>query len=171
MKKNLQILQKLFWIIFPTIIVWFILYFSIGERFSIYFTDRTFASYFPYILVFSTAVSIYGIFILLIHSQRKKWINILLFTSGLLFASLPFLIYHGYFQHQCHFWNQKITESQPLFVSKIDDSEKISEIKIECITEQKEQTKIVFLKEFTPFFNWIQEIDIQNLDNFWKKVE
>src|SRR5690606_40033326 len=78
-------------------IAWLAVYFLLGDTFSIYFTDRVFASWFPQILVFLTAASIYALFILAIKSSRKKWQNILLFMGGFFFALTPFLAYHGYF--------------------------------------------------------------------------
>lgn len=171
MKKILKTVQKILLIVFPTIILWFILYFSIGERFPIYFTDRTFASYFPYILVFSTAVSIYGICILLIHSKKRKWINIVLFVCGLAFSSLPFFAYHGFLQNQCSFWNEKVSISKKLFISKITPSEEINTIQIQCIYKEEITEKTVFQKKFTPFLVWNQEINTEHLDTFWKAVE
>lgn len=155
---------KFFCLVF---IAWFAVYFLLGDRFSIYFTDRVFASWFPQILVFLAAASIYGIFILEIKSSRKKWQNILLFIGGFFFALIPFLTYHGYFQYQNGFWNKKNVQSEILYFNSSDDSETIKILEYQLNEESKSDT--VFSKQITPYFEIQNPVKIEKGENSgWK---
>lgn len=161
MKKTSTILQRILTLVFVLLIVWYIAYFFWGEQTSVYFTDRVFASYFPHILVFSTAVSIYGLFVLLIRSQRKKWMNFLFFFLGLMFSSLPLLAYHGYFQYQDGFWNQKIENSKTLYINKLKNDESVKEFQFRNEINQEIKWDTVFSKAFTPYFELNQQVEIK----------
>lgn len=151
-------------------IAWFAVYFLLGDRFSIYFTDRVFASWFPQILVFLSAASIYGIFILEIKSSRKKWQNILLFIGGFFFALIPFLTYHGYFQYQCNFWNNEIKSEKTLYFNKLNKFESVKVVEAVCkINESQIQSDTVFSKQITPYFELNDEVKIKKGENSeWK---
>src|SRR5690606_37930978 len=130
-------------------------------RFSIYFTDRIFASWFPQILVFLSAASIYLIFILEIKSSRKKWQNILLFIGGFFFALIPFLVYHGYFQYQCEFWNQEIKSEKTLYINSLNENETVKEVISTCKVDKPGKIDTVFSKQITPYFELNDEVKIK----------
>lgn len=146
-------------------IAWFAVYFLLGDRFSIYFTDRVFASWFPQILVFLTAASIYALFILAIKSSRKKWQNILLFIGGFFFALIPFVTYHGYFQYQCEFWNDEIKSEKTLYINNLNQNETVKVVNSFCTNEESEiKTDTVFSKKFTPYFELNDEVKIKKVE-------
>lgn len=146
-------------------IVWFAVYFLLGDRFSIYFTDRVFASWFPQILVFLSAASIYALFILTIKSYRKKWQNILLFIGGFLFALTPFLAYHGYFQYQCNFWNYEIKSENTLYINNLNENETVKAVDRFCVINESEvKTDTVFSKQITPYFELNDEVRIKKAE-------
>jgi hypothetical protein len=158
MQKFYRFLKKILLFLSIAIILWFCVYFLYGDRISLTFTDRTFASYFPQILVFLTAASIYGLFILGIKSRRKKWGNLLLFFCGLILALLPFIAYHGYFQYQCGFWNEDLKKSSVLFQSEVDLNEKIQIIETKCKTQTEIKTDTIHIKQITPYFDLINDV-------------
>ena len=146
-------------------IVWFCVYFLFGERFSISFSDRVFASWFAQILVFLAAASLYGLFILAIKSSRKKWVNILLFLGGFIFSLTPFLAYHGYFQYQCNFWNQEIKNKKTLYINKLNQPESVKVIESVCKVDESEiKTDTVFSKQITQFFELNDDVKIQKAE-------
>ncbi len=150
-------------------IAWFAVYFLLGERFSIYFTDRVFASWFPQILVFLSAASIYGIFILEIKSFRKKWQNIMLFFGGFLFALIPFITYHGYFQYQCEFWNYEIKSEKTLYINKLNQNETVKEVISTCKVDKPGKIDTVYSKQITPYFELNDEVKIKKAEKSdWK---
>lgn len=163
---------KFYRILIPTLkflclvfIAWFAVYFLLGDRFSIYFTDRVFASWFPQILVFLSAASLYGLFILAIKSSRKKWVNILLFLVGFIFALFPFLAYHGYFQYQCGIWNREIKKEKTLYFNKLNKFESVKVVESVCkINESEIKTDTVFSKQITQFFELNDDVKIQKAE-------
>ncbi len=161
MGKFYRILIKTLKFLCLALIVWFAVYFLFGERFSISFTDRVFASWFPQILVFLAAASIYGLFIFAIKSSRKKWQNILLFFGGFLFALIPFLAYHGYFQYQCNFWNYEIKSEKTLYINKLNQNEKVKEVVSTCKVDKPGKIDTVYSKQITEFFELNDEVKIR----------
>lgn len=153
MKKFYSILQKITAVLCGIIISWFAVYFLRGEEFSLTFSDRVFASYFPQILVFATGVSIYLLFIFQIKSDFKWWKKLLLLIVGFLFATIPFLLYHGHFQYQNGFWNREILKSKNLYFNKLNSSEtvKIIESKNQ-IDSLKIEIDTLHSKQITPYF-------------------
>lgn len=146
-------------------IAWFAVYFLLGDRFSIYFTDRVFASWFPQILVFLTTASIYALFILAIKSSRKKWQNILLFMGGFLFALTPFLAYHGYFQYKCSFWNHEIKAENTLYINSLNKFETVKVVDRFCVINESEtKSDTVFSKQITPYFELNDEVKIKKVE-------
>ncbi len=142
-------------------IVWFGVYFFFLERFSIDFTDRVFASWFPQILVFLTAASVYLLFVLSIKSSQKKWVNILLFLGGFILAMLPFLAYHGYFQYQCGIWNQEIRNEKTLYVNSLNKFESVKVIRSKCEFDNEEKMDTIVSKPFTQFFEFNNPVKIK----------
>lgn len=165
MGKFYRILIKTLKFLCLAFIAWFAVYFLFGERFSIRFSDRVFASWFPQILVFLSAASIYALFILAIKSFRKKWQNILLFIGGFLFALVPFLAYHGYFQYQCGFWNDEVISEKTIYVHKSDNSKSVKEIISNCKVDKPGKIDTVFSKQFTPYFEMQNPVKIQKVEN------
>lgn len=131
-----------------------------GEKNGFLFSDRKFAAIFPEILVFSTAVSIYGLFVLSIKNKRKKWVNFLLFFGGLLFASLPFLAFHGYYQYQCSNWNSEIVSSENILYNNYDTEETVRVIKSKCKFEDEIKTDTIFVKNYLMFFEMHRRVNI-----------
>lgn len=166
MGKTTKFLMKILRFICVVFVIWFCLYFLFGERFSIAFTDRVFASYFPEILVFLTAASVYGLFILWINPSNKKWQNILLFIGGFLFALLPFLAYHGYFQYQCNFWNQEITKEKTIYYNTKNKFESIKVIESVCKTDDTEiKSDTVLSKNLWNLIELNDGVKIQKAEN------
>lgn len=154
------------------IIVWFLIYFLAGDYSAFYFTDRTFAAYFPSILSFAASTAIYGLFISSIQSKRKKWKNILLFVSGLLIGSLPLLAYHAYFQYQCGFWNEEVLEVKQTYSNKVDATESVKSFKTQCKINQESKQEVLFVKQFTPYFEFRNPVDVSALNpTFWVKED
>ena len=145
------------------IIAWFFVYFLRGEEFSLTFTDRVFASYFPQILVFATGVSIYLLFIFQVKSKFQWWKKLLILIVGFLFATIPFLLYHGYFQYQNGFWNRKIIHNKELYFNKLNSSEKIKVLKFELNKEIKSDT--IHSKQITPYFELQNPVKIEKGEN------
>lgn len=131
-----------------------------GEKNGFLFSNRKYATIFIEILVFSTAVSIYGLFVLFIRNKRKKWINFLLFFGGLLFATLPFLAFHGYYQYQCNNWNSEIVSSEEILYNNYDTEETVKVIKTKCDFEDEIKTDTVFVKKQLLFFETHRRVNI-----------
>lgn len=144
-------------------IIWYGIYFFWGEKFSITFSDSVFSAWFPQILVFLCAVSIYGLFILSIKSQQKKWQNILLFIGGFLLATLPFLIYHGYFQPQCGIWNKEVVKETPVYYNKLNKFETIKIIESHC--KKTITIDTLYIKQVTPYFELQNPVSISKSEN------
>lgn len=159
----MKLLLKILTFICVLIIAWFFVYFLRGEEFSLTFTDRVFASYFPQILVFATGVSIYLLFIFQVKSKFKWWKKLLILVFGFLIATIPFLLYHGYFQYQCGFWNSKIETKKELYSNKLNPSETI---KIqEKICHGKIQNDTIYSKQITPYFELQNPVKIEKGEN------
>ena len=154
MKKTFTLLQSILTVLFVGIIVWFLVYFLWGNDFALYFVNREMASLFPHILVFSTAVAIYGLFILQIQSQHKKSRNILFFFLGLIFSILPLVAFHAYFTFQNEFWNHQIIDSKTIFYNPINPKESVKEIRFENKQNSKHQIDTVYSRSFSPYFDF-----------------
>lgn len=163
MQKSLRILTKIIQLICIAIILWFPLYFFWGDRFSITFTNRCFASWFPQILAFGTAASIYILFILSIKSKNKRWQNVLLFVGGLLLATIPLIVYHGYLQYQCGIWNREIVKETPIYYNKTNKFETVKVIQSSC--DQTAVSDTVFVKQMTPWFELQNPVNIHQSDD------
>lgn len=172
MNKFYRFAKRFLQVLSIAIIVWFCAYFLYGDQISLTFTDRKFASYFPQILVFLTAASIYGLFILGIKSKRNQWGNLLLFVGGLILALLPFIAYHGYFQYQCGFWNEELKKGKVLYSSEVSINEKIQIIHTNCKGKSEIKTDTVHIKKITPYFELINEVKLYPSEKSnWEKVK
>lgn len=163
MKKFYKVSQKIIAVLCGIIIAWFFVYFLRGEEFSLTFSDRVFASYFPQILVFATGVSIYLLFIFQVKSKFQWWKNLLILVFGFLIATVPFLLYHGYFQYQNGFWNRKTIDSKELYFNKLNSSEKIKILEFELNKEIKIDT--IHSKQITPYFELQNPVKIEKGEN------
>lgn len=163
MKKFYKISLKILTVLCGIIIAWFAIYFLRGEEFSLTFSDRVFASYFPQILVFATGVSIYLLFIFQVKSKFEWWKKLLILVVGFLVATIPFLLYHGYFQYQNGFWNRKIINSKELYFNKLNSSEKIKILQFELNKESKTDT--IHSKQITPYFELQNPVKIEKGEN------
>ena len=167
MKKFYKILQKILFVLCALIIVWFLVYFLRGEEFSLNFSDRIFATYFPQILVFATGVSVYFLFILQIKSKFQWWKKLLILVLGFICATIPFLLYHGYFQYQNGFWNKKNVQSKILYFNSSENSETIKIVEYQLNEESKSDT--VFSKQILPYFEIQNPVKIEKGENSgWK---
>lgn len=172
MKKYNRILLNLLRFLCFVFIGWFFVYFFLGDQFSIRFVDREIAARLPQILVFLTAVSLYGLFILAIKSTRKKWQNIVLFMGGVLIASIPFLIYHGFFQYRCGIWNQSVTENKILYLNNRNTNESVHIIKSVCEADEIEKTDTIFTQKVLKYFELADEVKIRKGENTsWELVK
>lgn len=172
MKRFLNTLLKILSYAFVSIIIWYVVYFFFGDHFSLYFTDRTFAAFFPQLLVFLTAVSIYFLFIFQIRASQKKWKNILLFVGGLLFALLPILIFHGYFQYRCGDWNREVVSEEVLYLNPSIENQSIKEIISVCGPDQAEKSDTVLSQKVTPYLEWNNPVILTESENAeWKIAE
>lgn len=161
MKKTFILLKSVLTILFSIIIVWFVVYFLWGNQFAIYFKNRDAAEFFPHLLVFATGVSIYGLFILNIHSYKKRSFNILLFFLGLIFSSIPFLLYHGFLQYQNGFWNQRIEKTEILYISTSNEEESVKRLEFINKVNSTEKIDTVFSKPFSPFFELNRQVNLK----------
>ena len=87
--------------------------------------------------------------------------NFLFFFLGLLFSSLPFLAYHGYFQYQDGFWNQKIENAKTLYSNKLKSDETVKVLQFRNEINQEVKSDTVFSKSITPYFELIHEVEIK----------
>ena len=87
--------------------------------------------------------------------------NFLFFFLGLMFSSLPLLAYHGYFQYQDGFWNQKIENSKTLYINKLKNDESVKELQFRNEINQEIKWDTVFSKAFTPYFELNQQVEIK----------
>lgn len=160
MNKFYRFTKRFLQVLSIAIIVWFSVYFLYGDQISLTFTDRKFASYFPQILVFLTAASIYGLFILSIKSKRKQWGNLLLFVGGLVLALIPFIAYHGYFQYQCGFWNEELNKGNVIYSSEVNSNEKIQILESHCKNKTESKIDTVHIQKVTPYFELINDVKL-----------
>ncbi|HLV24363.1 MAG TPA: hypothetical protein VKY36_06255 [Moheibacter sp.] len=163
MKKFYKILQKILFVICAIIIVWFLVYFLRGEEFSLTFSDRVFASWFPQILVFTTGVSVYLLFILQVKSKFQWWKKLLILLLGFVFATIPFLLYHGYFQYQqCSFWNTELKSKKELYFNKVNEYETVKILEKKC--DGKIQSDTVYSKKILTYFELIHSVKIEKAE-------
>jgi len=163
LKKFYKILQKILFVICAIIIVWFLVYFLRGEEFSLTFSDRVFASWFPQILVFTTGVSVYLLFILQVKSKFQWWKKLLILLLGFVFATIPFLLYHGYFQYQqCSFWNTELKSKKELYFNKVNEYETVKILEKKC--DGKIQSDTVYSKKILTYFELIHSVKIEKAE-------
>lgn len=171
MKKFYKVLQKNLNVLCVLIIAWFFVYFFRGEEFSLNFTDRVFASYFPQILVFSAGVSVYLLFIFQVRSKFKWWKKLLILFIGFLFATIPFFLYHGYFQYrECSFWNSEIKTKKELYSNKLNKTETVKIQEKTC--DGKTQNDTVYSKKILTYFELIHPAKIEKGEkSTWRLIK
>lgn len=155
MKKFLNISTLILRTICGLILVWFTIYFLYGNNFSIRFSKPEYAKSFTQILVFATAVAVYGLFILFIGSKRKRWVNIFLFFSGLIVGSIPLLYYHGYLQYRCGFWNIEQMDAKILYLNSKNSDESVQLIQSKCKLDKEEKFDTLYVKKLNSFLEQV----------------
>src|SRR5690606_34250481 len=159
----MKLFVKILNIFCALIIVWFLVYFLRGEEFSLRFSDRIFASWFPQILVFTTGVSVYLLFILQVKSKFQWWKKLLILLLGFVFATIPFLLYHGYFQYQqCSFCNTDLKSKKELYFNKVNEYETVKILEKKC--DGKIQSDTVYSKKILTYFELIHSVKIEKAE-------
>ncbi|MGB6093188.1 MAG: hypothetical protein WBF83_05445 [Moheibacter sp.] len=161
MKKFLKISTIVLRILCGLFLIWYVLYFLFGDRLALRFSNREFASVFTQILVFAAAVSVYGLFILYIRSNQKKWINILLFVGGLIVGCIPLLLYHGYLQYRCGFWNMEQISEKMIFDHLQNPDETVQIIHSKCKTGDLESVDTLYIKKTGTFLDWTANVNFE----------
>lgn len=161
MKKFLKISTIVLRILCGLFLIWYVLYFLFGDRLALRFSNREFAPVFTQILVFAASVSVYGLFILFIRSTQKKWINILLFIGGLIVGSLPLLLYHGYLQYRCGFWNMEQLSEKTIYENSQNPDESVQLIQSKCKTGDLETTDTLYIKKTGTFLDWTANVNFE----------
>lgn len=161
MKKQLKIPITVFRILCGLFLIWYALYFLVGDRTALRFSDRKSAEVFTHILVFSASVSVYGLFILFIRSNQKKWVNILLFIGGLIVGSFPLLLYHGYLQYRCGFWNSEQVSEKTIYENSQNQSETVRLIRSKCKTGDMETADTLYIKKMGTFLDWTADVNFE----------
>lgn len=165
MKKFFSLSAFILRIIFFFLIIWYFVYFFLGERISIRFSDPNFRNVFTQIIVFAAAVAIYGLLVLSIRSTRKKWINFLLFFAGLTGCWLPLLVYHGYLQYRCGFWNQTEKSENILYTNSENSDESVKLVQKECKANGELNSDTVYVKKLNNYFEVIHQVKIEKSVN------
>lgn len=161
MKKNLNILTLFFRLLCGLILTLYVFCFLFGDKIALRFSDPELVPVFTHILVFTATASVYGLFISAIRSSQKIRIKLLLFIGGMLIGSLPLLIYHGYLQYRCGFWNQQQTTAKIMYINPDNEEESIKLIRSECEISKEEKTDTIYVKKLGNFFEWQHNADIQ----------
>lgn len=169
MKKFFKIISVIARIVFVCILLWFCAYFIFGDQLALKFSNQTYSNAFVQILTFSAAVSVYGFFVLSIRAKQKKWLNVILFFGGLLLGCLPLLIYHGYLQYQCGFWNETTTEISTLYINTQNENESVKRLEKKCSLKDEIKTDTVFVRKLNDYFELEQPVKIRKSEKGnWK---
>jgi len=140
-----------------------VIYFSLGNQFEYEFKDRIWAKSFTQILVFSTAVSIYLLFILSINSKEKWWKNLILFLVGLIFSLIPIIGFHGFYQYQCDFWDQQQIKTELIATNKWSRHKTIEIRTYRCNVNQGIKKDTVLVDTNYPWVNSVKPATNQTL--------
>ncbi len=93
----------------------------------------------------------------------------MLFFGGFLFALIPFITYHGYFQYQCEFWNYEIKSEKTLYINKLNQNETVKEVISTCKVDKPGKIDTVYSKQITPYFELNDEVKIKKAEKSdWK---
>jgi len=161
MKKFLKISTIILRFLCGLFLIWYALYFLFGDSVALRFSKREFAAVFTQILVFAAAVSVYGLFILFIRSTQKKRINILLFIGGLIGGCLPLLLYHGYLQYSCGFWNMEQISEKTIFENTQNPDESVQLIRSKCKTGDLETVDTLYIKKTGTLLDWTADVNFE----------
>ncbi|WP_313374880.1 hypothetical protein [Chishuiella sp.] len=153
-------------------ILWFIIYFFLGEYIDLEFADYNYTKAFPKVLTFLCAVSIYTLFLIPIK-KSKGWsfLNILLFFVGILFSLIPIFLFQFFSLNKCANWKLDKRDKKTLYQSKMSSSETIKLIEFNCKEANKKNIKVKRVVEITPLFISSSDIDTLKIsDKNWKKL-
>lgn len=154
-------------------IVWFLLYFLVGENFSYSFSNTNLRLVFPKWVVFMAAVSLYLIVIIQIN-LKKKWhfSNIIKFIVAIFLGMIPFLLYGIFSVTPCPFWMKKSENIQTLYISKINQEQVIILQKNTCIDTQEIRIDTVKITPFLGFLESTTPISKQEIEQrYWQEVK
>lgn len=168
----MKIGRKILMILCGLIIIWFVLYFWADRQIPIYFSVRCWAYTFTDILIFSTAASIYLLFILQINSSHKKSQNLLLIFLGLIFSILPLAMFHGYLYYQCQSWSMQRMKTEVIYRNQINPSQTIEVLNEICIVNQSARIDTVWVKPITPYLQLEKPVNLsQATSSEWISAE
>lgn len=143
----------------------YIIYFNFGHQFEYEFANRCWAYSFTDILVFSTAASLYLLFILSINNSFKWWENLLLILSGLLVSLIPIVIYHAHYKLYCGFWNQQRIKTEVIAVNKWSKFKTVEIHTNKCVVTGFIKKDTVLVDNFNPYFNEIKPASQKTLQS------
>ncbi|WP_313579459.1 hypothetical protein [Chishuiella sp.] len=153
-------------------ILWFIIYFYLGEYIDLEFSNPNFSKTFPKILTFLCAVSIYTLFLISIRrAYGWSFLNILKFIVGILFSLIPIFLFEFFSLSKCANWKIDKSYKKTLYESKISSSESIKLIELECKETNTISRKVERIMQITPLFISTSKIDTLKIsDKNWKKL-
>lgn len=153
-------------------ILWFIIYFFIGEYIDLEFSNPIFSKTFPKILTFLCAVSIYTLFLISIRrAYGWSFLNILQFFMGILFSLIPIFLFQFFSLNKCANWKVDKIYKKTLYQSKISSSETIKLIEVNCTEARKKSIKVERIVQITPLFISSSKIDTLKISNKnWMKL-
>lgn len=96
--------------------------------------------------------------------------NFLLFFGGLLLATFPFVVFHGYYQYQCSNWNSEIISAEEILYNNYDNEETVKAFKLKCEFDDEIKTDTLFVKNYLMFFELHRRVDIIEVEKSnWSK--
>ncbi len=154
-------------------IVWFLLYFLLGENFSYTFSNPNLRLAFPKWVVFMAAVSAYLLVIIQINI-KKKWhfSNVIKFIVAIFLGTIPFLLYGVFSVTACPFWMKKSESVKTLYTSKLNQEQVIILQKNICLDTQENRTDTVKVTPFLGFLESTTPISKQEIEpRYWQEIK
>src|SRR5690606_36420546 len=96
-----------------------------------------------------------------IRSSQKTRIKLQLVIGGMLIGSLPLLIYHGYLQYRCGFWNQQQTTAKVMYINPDNEEESRKLIGSHWEIRNEEKPDMTYVNKLGNFVEWQHNADIQ----------
>lgn len=169
MNKRLRNITIIISIVF---IVWFLLYFLIGNFINLEFSNSDFSKIFPKILTFLASVSVYVLFLISIE-KGKGWsfFNVMKFVLGIVVAFIPLVTFEYFSIDNCATWKVSKHDKKTIYQSVSSASETIRLIEIDCPAANRKTLKVNRVMQVTPMFRTVSEIDTLKIsDKNWKKL-
>lgn len=153
-------------------IVWFLLYFLIGNFISLEFSNSNFSSLFPKILTFIASVSVYILFLVSIKKENGwSFFNVMKFVLGIVVAFIPLLVFEYFSIDSCASWKVNKSDKKIIYQSVSSASETIRLIEVDCPTANRKTLEVKRVMKITPLFITSSEIDTLKIsDKNWKKL-